>query len=321
MLVNAALTIGLLIGIEFIIRLSIPSITPLGTSEHLIADSVFGAVRGPRPRASGLSNGARFRADSRGFWRYSGGSGSARPKWLLIGDSVTMGIGVPPDSTFAGILARRLSGRFEILNPSMIGYASHHYRALVHHFLETGHPGIDDIHRLTLFWCINDPFRGQSISEPKGGLRRTAEPLLAFARRHFYTYQWLKATFFDRPKRYYLHDAQLYQGQALDDAVSDLEEIARLCERSKITCEVVLLPYEYQLRERLMHPQNVLASRLADLPLHVYDATTWMWDETRDPSAFFLYGDGIHLSKEGHRRVAGYVLDIVEGEERSASDM
>lgn len=294
-----------------LVRATNPEITPLGTSKGLMSDSLFGHIPGPTPGSSGLSNGARFHVDSRGFWQYARGVGGEKPGWLLIGDSVTMGIGVRPDSTFAGILARSLSAELELLNPSLIGYASHHYRALVRHFLQSGHRGVPEIHRITIFWSLNDAYHSGQIDDPKGKFKKIAEPLLRFMRRYMYTYQWVKASFVDRPKRYYEHDTRLYSGESLDRAISDLSEIAALCDLHDILCDVVLLPYEYQLREPDVRPQRTLEARMADLSLRVHDPFRWILSRTDDPSSLFLYGDGIHFSDVGHRLIAEYVLDRV----------
>ncbi len=292
-------------------RVTNPAIGPLGTSRHLMTDSLFGDIPGPNPEASGQSNGAVFQVDLRGFWQYTGGVRTNRPGWLLIGDSVTMGIGVPPDSTFAGILSRRFAAEYELLNPSLIGYSSRHYLALVRHFLTAGHSGVPEIRRITIFWCLNDAYYGRQIDGPNGNVRRVAEPLLRLARRNVYTYQWVKATFFDRPKRYFEHDARLYDGETLDHAVSDLSEISALCNVRDLACDVVLLPYEYQLREGDVLPQTTLSDRLADLSLRVHDPFTWISTKIDDASELFLYGDGIHFSEEGHRLISDYVLERV----------
>lgn len=305
--VNVLVTLALLATIELIVRAANPDISPLGTSKQLVADSVFGHVHGPAPMSTGVSNGAAFSVDQRGFWKYADTTSSARNAWLLIGDSVTMGIGVRPDSTFVGLLAGGLSSDIEILNPSWIGYSSAHYRELVRHFLTSAR--LDrSIRRISIMWCLNDAYRGRQV---EGGGERHAsrlEPILNFLRRNVYAYQWLKATVTDRPKRYFLHDSHLYSGSTLQSAVADLKAIAEACERSGVACDVVLLPYEYQIRQSLSEPQRKFADLISDLPLSVHDPLPWLLERVDDSRSLYLYGDGIHFSEKGHRLLADYLL-------------
>lgn len=309
--VNALVTLALLAVIELTVRAVRPQISPLGTSKQLVADSVFGPVHGPAPMSTGISNGAAFSVDHRGFWKYaSDTTTSARSAWLLIGDSVTMGIGVQPDSTFGGLLAARLSPDVEILNPSWIGYSSSHYRELVRHFLSS--PPLDErIRRITIMWCLNDAYRGRQVVDEGARPSARFEPMLNILRRNVYTYQWLKATFTDRPRRYFVHDSRLYDGPSLSSAIADLRAIAEECERSGVTCDVVLLPYEYQIRESIAEPQRTFADVIMDLPLPVHDPLPWMMERAEDSRSMYLYGDGIHFSENGHRLLAEYLLALV----------
>ena len=305
--VNVLVTMALLTTIELIVRAAIPEISALGTSKHLVADSVFGEIHGPTPMATGVSNGVAFSVDHRGFWQYSDTAPSAHSAWLLIGDSVTMGMGVRPDYTLGGLLARRLSSDVEILNPSLIGYSSTHYRKLVRHFLSSP-PRDERIRRITIMWCLNDAYRGSQVKVEGERTGALLEPWLNFLRRNVRTYQWLKATFTDRPKRYFLHDSRLYEGATLQSAVADLKAIAEACKQSGVACDVVLLPYEYQIRERITEPQRTFADLLADTTLLVYDPLPWLMERVDDSRTLYLYGDGIHFSEHGHRLLADYLL-------------
>lgn len=308
--INVFVVAILLVGIEIAIRVTHPEITPLGTDARLVSDSVFSELPGPNPKASGTSNGATFHVDADGFWRYSVKNDAGAPSWLLIGDSVTMGMGVDPDSSYAGILARRFP-RLTIRNPSLIGYSSSHYARLIEYFVTSEASRVHPIERITIFWCLNDASSGNQVAEPNQQHRRIAEPLLSKARRHAFTYQWIKASFFDRPQAYYRHDSRFYTGKSLELAVADLESIAELCFEHDYSCDIILLPYEYQLREHLLEPQQLLAERLAGLPVEIYNPAQWLLNTAGSPDDLYLYGDGIHFSERGHRLIADYVADTV----------
>lgn len=306
--VNAVVFVVLAGFIEGCVRLTHPSIGPLGTDSVLVADGRFGSSPGPRPGATGYSNGARFQATPDGFWHYSANGDTAGASWLLLGDSVTMGIGVTPDSTFAGRLASYVKN-VRVLNPSLIGFSSDDYVEV----LASVASSTPDLSRVTIFWCLNDVYsRGAVVEDPGQNVRRTLGPILQFVYEHVYTYQWLKAVLFDRPQAYYRHDAQLYRDpELLEGAIFNLLAIEDQCREKQIRCEIVLIPYEYQLRpnaeEDRFKPQDVLGNRLDGSRLTVHDPSESLRQAAGDPSDLFLYGDGIHLSSKGHSVLADYV--------------
>lgn len=312
--INVALTLLLLAAIEAGVRLTHPEITQLGTDSTLVQDSVYGAVPGLRPGASGTSNGARFTVDADGFWAYETATDTASTAWLLLGDSVTMGIGVPPESTFVGRLAAAVDTT-RLLNPSLIGYGVHHYAQLLEIFTEpsSAHHR-PDLRRVTLFWCLNDVFAGLPVAPAPGGqLVRAAEPLLGWLRRHVYTYQWLKALLFDRPRTYFEHDRRFYTPASThwQATRAALERIAQACAAQNLRCDLVLLPYAYQLRPEVpadvFTPQAMLREALAGTPLHLYDPAPQMAAAADTADDWFLYGDGIHFSQAGHAWLAAYL--------------
>jgi hypothetical protein len=119
---NIAATTAILILLELGIRILASDIRPEGTSSSLAIDSVYGSSAALRPGASGYTGGARVAVDALGFWKYSDQSDSLQDGWLLLGDSVTLGIGIEPDSTFAGRLSE--GSRYSLHNASWIGYSS-----------------------------------------------------------------------------------------------------------------------------------------------------------------------------------------------------
>lgn len=314
--VNAVVAAGLLLFLEGCVRMMHPEIGPLGTERRLIAESAFAGVPGPRPLTSGTSNGARFETTAEGFWKYAGEASKARTAWLLLGDSVTMGVGVEPDRTFAGRLAV-LRKDVQVLNPSLMGHSVEDYVDILEAILARR----DDVVRVTIFWCLNDIYRRHPHPEgsddvgvtedPDIGLRRMLGPILGFIHRHLYAYQWLKASLLDRPRRYFEHDAVLYDGELLDAAVRDLSRIDALCKNENLRCEIVLLPYEYQLRAgggpQVRFPQHRLRNRISELGFSVYDPTPFLRERSSDSWDLYLYGDGIHFSEQGHYHLARFL--------------
>lgn len=301
--VNVVVLGCLAVLIEGSVRLLNPEIQPLGTDDGLIQPNRFGETAGPRPGASGRSNGVVRHVDSRGFWAYSAARRD-RPGWLFLGDSVTMGLGVSGDSTFAGIVADAQDS-LDVLNASLPGHASDDYAAILTSLLGTA-----DISRVTVFWCLNDVMAGLPVATMPSGVRILDNRIMAFVRGHVYTYMWLKASFADRPKQYYIHDAALYSPDKgyLEAALAHLESMQRAADAEGIPMEVVLLPYEYSLRTGDRVPYLVMETQLERLGIRVHNLADALGD-TEEPDRLYLHGDGIHFSTYGHRRVARTLVD------------
>ena len=304
--------------VEGCIRLANPDILPLATDSVFLTDSLFGASPGLTPGATGRSMGQRFSVTEDGFWEYRS---SRMPQWdeigmewLFLGDSVTMGMGVDPDSTFAGRLSARAADSLRVLNPSLIGYSSRDYVNILSEMAESdAHP----ITRVTVFWCLNDASSGSSEGEPPTEIRNYIPALTLFIYRHVRTYQWLKKRFFDRPKAYYEYDRSRYDFESAHfaRAVTDIVAIKQYASDLGAELEFVLLPYEYQFRGGDRIPQHRMASVLDSLRIAYVDVALQMKNNIvasglHDASDFYLYGDGIHFSMEGHRVVSEIVTEL-----------
>jgi lysophospholipase L1-like esterase len=280
---------------------------------------VYGISSGLHPLSSGLSGGKMFSVDALGFWKYAAHPDHPAGGWLLLGDSVTMGIGVEPDSTFAGRLAAFFPG-WLALNPSWIGYSSADYLNVVRTLLaqpRVAASSVAPIRRVTIFWTLNDIYSHCDVGLPPGqAVREYGSSILNWLRQHYRTYAWLKRMFFDRPKAYFDFDAQFYRP---DDprfvaASQDLSDIKTLCGNAGVQLDIVLLPYEYQLRRAdsaSYYPQVVLRDRLDSLHIRWYDFASTFRGLPGNRDSLYLFGDGIHFSEHGHREIARFVQDTV----------
>lgn len=315
-LVNLLVTALLLAALETAIRLAIPEIQELGTDRNLVIDPFYENSAALRPLATGTSDGVRFSVDKYGFWKYAQGADTTKPGWLLLGDSVTMGLGVDPDSTFAGRLAAASTTQ-SILNYSWIGFSSADYvnvtKGLLGAEKKTGTPF--KIRHVTVFWCLNDVYAGFDMGgDPGQGVRDFAGGFLPFVKSHLRTYQWLKALLFDRPSTYFNNDVRYYErgSKFLDAAVRDLAALDSLCREQGIRFDVVMLPYEFQLRSGYVpasSPQTVLKGRLDSLDIRSYDASASFAAAAPLSTRLYRYGDGIHLSSEGHRAMFFFLAE------------
>lgn len=310
-LYNLFAVLVLLLVLEGGIRIFVPDITGTGTDRRLFQDDVYGPSPGLRPEVTGISNEQTFTVDANGFWAYTAGTNPQLDGWLFLGDSVTMGIGVAPDSTFAGRIALA-QDTLNVLNPSLIGYSSRDYVNILGTLLTQPSDAYRDLKRVTVFWCLNDVYAGSTASaEPGQNVRHLAGTFLTFVRQHVHTYHWLKALVFDRPRTYYEHDERLYTESLtnLEAAFTDLQALHKLASDHDIAFAVVILPYAYQLRttDRVV-PQAVLRQELRADSIQIYDPFQMLSTLSTRPEDLYLYGDGIHFSSLGHKAIASFVL-------------
>lgn len=308
---NCGIVLLLFIVLEISLRLFVPEIKLPGTQRNLIQDSLFYDSQGLKSNSQGLSAGTKKTVNSNNFWDYSK-KNKAREKILLIGDSVTMGIGIENDSTFAGII-NNSCGNIQILNPSLIGYSSHDYKNIIHKLI------IDDRNSLGLkeiyiCWTLNDIYSNSLIPNTLEFNSGTLwGNIVVFIRSKLYLYQFIKNIFTDRPKSYFLFDSKFYNSnnQLSRKALSDLYDIIGMCDKSKIKLKFVMFPYEYQLRNNSYSsnngPQMYIQEILSDYNVQFYDAEKAFKNKIFNSKRYYLYGDGIHFSDLGHRLIAYYL--------------
>jgi hypothetical protein len=252
-----------------------------------------------------MNYGYPFKTDENGFARYSKSVKNGK-KILYIGDSVTMGIGVEEDSTFAGIINN--TQPYRILNPSLIGYARQDYINVIKKLFveQKNNLGITGVN---LFWCLNDVYNfypENTTPEIKPtGITGSAFNIF---KNNFKLFQFIKNTFTDRPKSYFLYDEQFYKpgNKLFTESVSDLLTISDILKEAKIPFHVYLLPYEYQLRKGIYKPQQLLSNALKMNNLQVNDLTS-LFAKQKNCKELYLYGDGIHFSEKGHRLIADFL--------------
>lgn len=306
--VNIFVVIALFTLSEISVRHFLPQIKLPGTESKLLKDSVYFSSPGLVPNSQGLSNGTIKFVDNLGFWKYAKSNKKVSNKWLFLGDSVTMGIGIEPDSTFAGILCNKLPN-VTIYNSSIIGYSSNDYLNIIKKILVENKNSLN-ISSVFVFWCLNDIYSNSLLDESPGfNSDDLFDNIIVFLRNNFKLYHLLKNLFSDRSKIYYLYDNQFYNNENsnFQKSINDLVEINQIIKKQKIEMFVILLPYEYQLREKVdlsSIPQNIMEKALFNNGIKYYNLMDEFSKYSYDTSILYLYGDGIHFSNFGHKIVS-----------------
>ena len=172
-----------------------------------------------------------------------------------------------------------------------------------------------DLSRILVLWCLNDIYSSAGpLPDPDQTVRDMGGSFLSLARRHLHVYQFLKATLFDRPRRYWEYDSRLYREELLvSHSAGDIAAIAALGSERRIEVTVVLLPYEYQLRQGrgddIWLPQERMSARLRATGIIPLDPSPYLLDRVKDPAELFLYGDGDPLLVEGHELISRFLRE------------
>ncbi len=311
---NVGLVLILYILCELGISFFIPNIKLPGTSSKLLKDSVYFETAGLNPNSNGLSSGMEKSVDTNGFWKYSGSSSKdTLDKILLIGDSVTMGIGIENDSTFGGILSDKLKS-YKFLNPSLIAYTSKDYFNVINCLVDSTHNSYD-INKIVIAWCLNDVYPRRPIESAPGVVSEDLlNSIIKIVRNNSRTFQLLKNIFSDRPKSYFDYDKQFYDLGNPDykKALDYILQIKRIADNYSISLTIIPLPYEFQIRKygdrNVWKPQSLLKSTLTRNDIKFIDIRKAFKDNVSSSNEFYLYGDGIHFSNKGHRVIANEII-------------
>lgn len=296
----AIVSAAMIIAAEFAVRALYPQINFQGTDASLFQPGRFGDSLGLKADATGVSFGITVYTDARGFRKLQPPA-STTDELLLIGDSVTFGVGVETKDTFAHRIQSANPGT-RVVNTGVMGYSTLNYLDVIRHLVSNN----TTVGTVLLFFCLNDVY-GKLVEIPAAESPR--ERLLAFLRSHSKLFLLIKKTLFDRSKAHALYDIGLYgqDSQGIARHLAALLDVAAHLRPFDIDFTVVLLPYEYQLRVGdLNEPQTRVKRLLRENGVNVLDLSDRF--EDRPSADYFLFGDPMHLSPNGHRVVSDAVL-------------
>jgi len=313
---NVGTVVLLIILCEVIVRIVHPEIQVAGTDRKLLEANVYYESVGLKKNSEGESNGVLKKVDENGFWKYSIRKKSNARKILILGDSAAMGLGVEDDSTFVGLLNQDFD-YIEFYNASLIGYSSTDYLHVTKSLIEQRKNDLM-ISDIFIFWCLNDIY--SNLPDPDSPEQKSdfIKTITTFLGRNSRLYHFLKNTFSDRSKAYFDYDRQFYidTNEQLIKSVQNLKVLKQITDTSNVSIKIFLLPYEYQIRKAnkpdFFEPQKLFKSLLSDSNFDVIDCSEAFKLLNTPSKDFYLYGDGIHFSKFGHRTLANYLISILK---------
>src|SRR5574341_1741486 len=214
------------------------------TTGTLYRQNVYSSrTAGWQPNATGYSCGKPVRVNSLGLRGAEISLPKDAHKILLLGDSVLFGVGVDEENTMAALLQQAL-GNYCFVNTAVIGYNLFNYADVLASWLEKTR-----LKRVVLFLCMNDiedqPIQIQLVNSKYG-----VDLILAYLRTYSKLYLLLKDSISDRSRIYYEYDRQFYTPDepVFQRALGYLRSLQQLCQQHQADFHVMLLPYEFQLR-------------------------------------------------------------------------
>lgn len=305
--INFLVSATVFIAWEFALRIFHNGINLQSTDRKIIKANMYGDSFGLIPNSKGKSFGIEVKADKYGFRKSSTDAIIDTNSILLIGDSVTFGVGIDADSTFAGKIANDLRAQgVGVMNFSLLGYNIDDYEN-IYKYADKNY----EFQYSIIFYCLNDFGFADQIDNVKelGLIKKTLE----FLRSNSYLYLWLKANLTDREKAYFEFDNAQYKDDAISKSIKNKFEAIKSI-REKSDPIVIILPYEYQLRSAVpdLSAQNKLKTILDDVGLQYYDPYDFLRSSGIESNQLYLYADGLHFSKKGHKIIYNYLINNLD---------
>jgi lysophospholipase L1-like esterase len=276
-----------------------PSINYQDTQLSLFEENVIGNSYGFNPDSEGISFGGKISIDKNGF-RKMKGPDEFKSSWLILGDSVTFGVGVDVKDTFIGKLQEQYPD-VKIWNTAVMGYSVKNYYEVFEYFItKKGTP-----QKIILFFPLNDIYGNIKFKPQNYNLK---DKIRLFLKQNSKLYMFLKGAFFDRSRTYFLNDLRYYKpsNPQLKESLKLVTVMKNIAEIKGSVFVVFIIPYEYQLRmfdPEFLIPQQLLIEYFKDNDINYVNVIDDLKRTKTSPKKLYLYADAMHLSKRGHERL------------------
>ncbi len=297
-LIVVVVTLGILVVLDVVSRIVLSNIYNRKFDSSLIEPGKYGATDGLKANATGTVWGKPFHTDDMGGRKHTK-TKTGKKKVLIIGDSVTEGVGIDDSSTIANLTNDSEEwADADVRNISMIGWSSHDYSNVIDH-LFAADTAISEVY---LFYCLNDIYGKSAVKDlPPIANKGVISEINGWLQDRYATYRLIKLMCYNHSDHYYQYDKALYEDPARVDAtIADIVHVKQVCEAHKAHFMIMLVPYRSQLEHREDNlPQKILIGKFLKNDIQGMDLLR-RWPQEDDYAALFLYGDEIHYSALGH---------------------
>lgn len=324
----------LLLCIELIVRISFPNLFCWGIKKDYLEAGRFGPTYGCKARINETSFGKKFMTDDLGF-RINPDSNLGMvdkhvPAILILGDSISFGIGVEAVDSYPFILEKKLK-EYRIINGSVLGYWIQDYYNILDYLIKKTKI---DFEGVIVNICLNDfTYFSQVPVRQYFGEKTINKELVpntishcffdfnAFLRQHSKTYLLLRNICFDTSKVLFDAENITYNNPEIKKSISaELPRLNNLAVNNKKWIIFFVFPYEYQLRngvadinDDVLKPQRIISEFAKEKSLPVVDLYPRLkkflnYSETRSDLLYVTY-DPMHFSAEGNKVIAELVYN------------
>lgn len=302
--INIITVIVFLVAIEIISNRTLSRIYNREFDSSLIVDYKYFTSSGLKENAEGKVWGKEFHTDNSGCRKNKPAVDLKKKKWLFIGDSVTEGVGVDDTSTFSSLCSEEFT-EHNLCNYSLIGYSTSDYVNVLKSVLEKD----STTELVTLFYCLNDVYGNTKTKDlPVMAKQNFVGKLNSILQNSCSTYKLFKLFFYQKSNRYYRYDLQFYNKEDAHfiHAMNDLHFCDSLCKAKNIYFNVVMLPYQSQLRDKNFEPQQLVKQFCETDSIEFSDAAEYLKEQI-EINSLYLFADEIHFSEKGHKAISDFL--------------
>lgn len=241
---------------------------------------------------------------------------------LVLGDSVTYGVGVEEQNSFIGILRQKYKND-NILNSAIFGHNIESYLYILN---KNNIKFKNQIDNVIIFLCLNDivPHQGV-VFKDKSNENKIKKNFLDSYLKNSFTFKLniflreksslfvlLKSVFTNPVKRHYDYMRALYNDEInLIEFENHVNKIKKITKDGNFNSKFILLPYAHQVNnnceDEFLKPQNDIIKIFNKLDLELIDFTQEFCDTSNKKQLFLPY-DPVHLSKYGHKVVSDLLI-------------
>lgn len=310
LLINLLTVIAVMLLLEVACRVALHYMYNRRFDAALIVDNKYGNTAGLKENAEGIVWGKKFTTDEFGCRKNKLAADKKKKKWLFIGDSVTEGVGVGDEETFASLCSEELK-EYSLLNCSLIGYATPDYYNLLQSYLSAPDSSVELV---TVFFCLNDVYGAAKTDNlPVMAKQDDAHRIATWLQQHYATYKLVKLFIYRNADNYFKYDVAFYKpdNERFKESMAYLQHCDSLCKSKGAYFNVVMLPYRSQLAGNNVAnrtPQKMVGDFCDENGIEFSDATDLLAKEP-SPQSLYLFADEIHFSAAGHKALAKYLLE------------
>jgi len=239
---------------------------------------------------------------------------------LILGDSVTYGVGIKEKDTFVGILRKRLI-KNNLHNTAIFG---HNIESYLYIIKKNNNKFSKEMNQVVIFLCLNDivSYQGAVFKKEKNKNNNLQKNILnntfaiklnLFLRERSGLFVLFKSLLTDPVERHYNYMRELYESEKnLTKFKNTLSEISKFAKKNNIKYKYVLLPYAHQIinncEKEFLKPQEIIKEIFDRENLFLNDYTNDFCKISNNKDLFLKY-DPVHLSKYGHKYVSELLIE------------